>query len=129
MKSLPAGISAVALLACGGSDVVPSGTGGASSSASIGATTGTGVGGATSTSASAASTTATTTGTTTATASTGAGGGAGGGGGCTGSMMPGDYDEMVMSGADMRAYHLHVPPSYSPTEPTPLVLVFHGFTE
>ena len=125
MKSFPAWVSTVALLACGGSDVVPGGAGGASSSGPSGATTGAGAAGGTSTSTSTASTTATSTGTTTATTtSTGAGGG-----GCTGSVMPGDYDEMVLSGSDMRTYRVHVPPSYAPTQPTPLVLVFHGFTE
>jgi polyhydroxybutyrate depolymerase len=49
---------------------------------------------------------------------------------CSGlTLAPGDYDEMVQSGNDMRAYHVHVPPGYMKDALTPLVLVFHGFTE
>src|ERR1700728_4729488 len=35
----------------------------------------------------------------------------------------------MMSNGAMRAYHVHVPPSYVPGQPTALVLVYHGFTE
>lgn len=41
----------------------------------------------------------------------------------------GDVDSAIQVGGLRRVYHLHVPPSYDGTEPTPLVLVFHGRME
>jgi polyhydroxybutyrate depolymerase len=35
----------------------------------------------------------------------------------------------IESGGAMRTYLVHVPPSYDPTKPTELVLLFHGFTQ
>lgn len=35
----------------------------------------------------------------------------------------------MMSGGVMRTYELHVPPTYDPTKRTPLVFMFHGYTE
>ena len=39
---------------------------------------------------------------------------------------PGTYDEEISSGGQNRQYRLHVPPSYQPGKPIPLVLGFHG---
>jgi len=39
----------------------------------------------------------------------------------------GEFDQTVMSGGIERVYILHVPPGYDGTEPTPLVMLFHGF--
>lgn len=41
---------------------------------------------------------------------------------------PGTYDERLMSGGFERRYLLHIPPSYDPTTPTPLVISYHGYT-
>ncbi|MEZ4451599.1 MAG: PHB depolymerase family esterase [Nannocystaceae bacterium] len=48
---------------------------------------------------------------------------------CDGSgLTPGDHTVMVTHDGTMRSAIVHVPPSYDPTSPTPLVLNFHGFT-
>lgn len=39
---------------------------------------------------------------------------------------PGDHRGTVEFGGSERSYLLHVPPSYTGAEPTPLVVVFHG---
>lgn len=38
----------------------------------------------------------------------------------------GDYERRMMHGGTPRYYQLHVPRSYDPARPTPVVLVFHG---
>ena len=40
--------------------------------------------------------------------------------------LPGTYDEEIFSGGQSRQYRLHVPSSYQPGKPVPLVLGFHG---
>jgi len=39
---------------------------------------------------------------------------------------PGDYQDRVYSRAEPRLFDLHIPPSYRPDKPMPLVLVLHG---
>jgi polyhydroxybutyrate depolymerase len=39
---------------------------------------------------------------------------------------PGDYQDRVYSRAEPRLFDLHIPPSYRPDKPTPLLLVLHG---
>ena len=66
------------------------------------------------------------------------GGGSGGGGGsgdagiaehCTGKpILPHDAVWTIQSGGVPRLVNVHVPQSYDPTQPTPLVMNFHGFT-
>ena len=41
-------------------------------------------------------------------------------------LRPGDYDRTVMSGGMKRFYNVHVPSSYVSSQPTPVVLNFHG---
>jgi polyhydroxybutyrate depolymerase len=48
---------------------------------------------------------------------------------CSGlSALAGDSTWLVTSSGIPRTVNLHVPPSYDPTVPTPIVLNFHGFT-
>lgn len=42
--------------------------------------------------------------------------------------LTGDLDWTIKSGGRDRFVHVHVPPAYAPTKPTPVVLDFHGFT-
>jgi polyhydroxybutyrate depolymerase len=63
------------------------------------------------------------------------GGGAGGGGGgttasCSGKSAPAMADDTwtIMSGGLSRTVNVHVPSSYDPTKPMPLVLDFHGYS-
>ncbi|MFO0555658.1 MAG: PHB depolymerase family esterase [Polyangiaceae bacterium] len=63
-------------------------------------------------------------------------GGSGGGGGetaapaCAGlSGAAGDFDKTVSIDGEERRYLLHVPASYDPTAPTPLIVALHGLTE
>jgi len=68
----------------------------------------------------------------------GAGDGGGGGGGsdggapassCTGKMpQPLDATRTIMFGGMSRTFDVHVPSSYDPSKPTPVVLNFHGYT-
>jgi polyhydroxybutyrate depolymerase len=39
---------------------------------------------------------------------------------------PGDYQDRVYSRAEPRLFDLHIPPSYRPDKPIPLLLVLHG---
>jgi polyhydroxybutyrate depolymerase len=39
---------------------------------------------------------------------------------------PGDYNRTITSGGMERFYNVHVPGSYTPSKPTPVVLNFHG---
>jgi polyhydroxybutyrate depolymerase len=49
--------------------------------------------------------------------------------GCNGgSLQPGNSNRKITVGGIEREYNLHVPPSYDPATPIPLVLNFHGFT-
>jgi polyhydroxybutyrate depolymerase len=41
---------------------------------------------------------------------------------------PGEFNDTIMSGGVQRDYILHVPPQYDGSEPTPLVMLFHGYT-
>ncbi len=66
---------------------------------------------------------------------TGGTGGTGGGGGlpsatCTGKSAPAMADDTwtIMSGGLSRTINVHVPKSYDPTQPMPLVINFHGYT-
>ncbi len=53
---------------------------------------------------------------------------AGGPGVCTGKTgEPGEFVLQITSGGFVRQFRLHVPPSYRPTNPVPLVLAFHGW--
>lgn len=59
-------------------------------------------------------------------------GGSGGGAApdCSGLIAePGNFDKTVMSDGDAREYRVHVPPGYSATKATMLVLDFHGYLE
>src|SRR4051812_34115925 len=47
-------------------------------------------------------------------------------GGCSASGSPGDFLLSVPAPSGTRAFRLHVPPSYNPTQPLPLVLNFPG---
>ncbi len=48
---------------------------------------------------------------------------------CTGlEDMSGSSVRTITAGGRERQFRLHVPPSYDPTQPTPLVLNFHGYT-
>ncbi len=48
---------------------------------------------------------------------------------CTGkAALKGDLDWTIASGGLDRSVHVHVPPAYDPTKPTPVVLNFHGYT-
>jgi polyhydroxybutyrate depolymerase len=91
---------------------------------------GPGGGGATSAATGTGSPAATTASGGTAASSTGSGGG-GGAETCTGKTgMAGDHDPVfVMSSGAEREYAMHVPPSYDPEVPTPVVLGFHGYGE
>ncbi len=66
---------------------------------------------------------------------TGGGAGVGGAGGgsapdCSGLLGDvGNFDKTVMSDGDAREYRVHVPPGYSPSKSTMLVLDFHGYLE
>jgi len=69
--------------------------------------------------------------------STGGAGGAGGGGvgdtrpslGCTGlSTPPGDEERSLEHDGTTRTFQVHIPPSYQPGVPMPLVFNFHGRT-
>jgi polyhydroxybutyrate depolymerase len=42
------------------------------------------------------------------------------------SLTPGDHTRTVEVGGRKRTYHVHVPKSYDPKKPTPVVLAFHG---
>ena len=39
---------------------------------------------------------------------------------------PGDHNRTLSIGESTRSYLIHVPPTYDPKKPTPVVLVFHG---
>jgi poly(3-hydroxybutyrate) depolymerase len=39
---------------------------------------------------------------------------------------PGDFGDVLESGGRQRRFKVHIPPSYHPDKPTPLVLCFHG---
>ncbi len=41
-------------------------------------------------------------------------------------LPPGNYSRSVMIGAESRTYLIHLPPSYDPNVPTPVVLAFHS---
>lgn len=43
--------------------------------------------------------------------------------------ITGQADGRIVSGGEERSYLLHVPPSYDPTTPVPLVISIHGFAE
>jgi polyhydroxybutyrate depolymerase len=44
-----------------------------------------------------------------------------------GDVSPGDYVEEIASGGQTREYRLHVPPSYRPGQPMPLIINLHGY--
>jgi polyhydroxybutyrate depolymerase len=44
----------------------------------------------------------------------------------TNGLGPGDYDLTITSGGRERTAHVHVPASYDPKKPTPVLLNFHG---
>jgi polyhydroxybutyrate depolymerase len=48
--------------------------------------------------------------------------------GCNGTPISGDVDWTVPAGGRERVVHVHVPASYSPGKPIPVVLNFHGFS-
>jgi polyhydroxybutyrate depolymerase len=68
----------------------------------------------------------------------GGNGGAGGGGGsdggviapssCSGKTTPSETSWTIMVGGTSRTVEVHVPKSYDPTKPTPVVISFHGYT-
>jgi polyhydroxybutyrate depolymerase len=41
-------------------------------------------------------------------------------------LTPGNHERWVESGGRTRSYHVHVPPHYDGTAPTPVVLAYHG---
>jgi polyhydroxybutyrate depolymerase len=115
--------------AMAGAGGATTGAGGATTGAG-GATTAvaSGAGGATSSTAASSGSSASATASSGATTTT-TGAGTGGGSACGGTLTPGDYDQTLVSNGTMRSYHVHVPPSYAPGQPTALVIVYHGFTE
>jgi polyhydroxybutyrate depolymerase len=42
------------------------------------------------------------------------------------SLAPGDHKRKLMMGELTRSYHIHIPPTYDPRKPAPVVLVLHG---
>jgi polyhydroxybutyrate depolymerase len=41
-------------------------------------------------------------------------------------LPPGDHIRELIIGDQFRSYSVHIPPSYDPKTPTPVVLVFHS---